>query len=327
MPTPTDIPTETESAYGVADLSRCAEAGIRAPSLVNSQPWKFGLRDGAVEIRIDADRRLAADRGGWAARMACGAATYNARLALATAGVPAVVEVHPDPADRALVARLRPGHPRPATYAETELYAAIPRRYSNRGPFWPAAVPADVRWRLIEAARGEAAWMDLLVGATAVAGFSEIARSADRVLQRDARYQAEFATWAHADRALDGVPVSAGAPLAEPHDLLPQRLFNDRRRAGGRDYEPEPLIGILGVSGDLAADQITAGQAMQKVLLTATVAGLDTSMISQPIEVPAARDQLRRALRRGGIPQIAIRFGYGSAGHPTPRRPVPDVLI
>jgi len=327
MPRLPAMPRIATAVYDESDLRHAAEAGIRAPSLLNSQPWLFGLRDGAIEVRVDPDRRLAADRAGWAARIACGAAAYNARLALAEAGMPAVVELHPDPTDRDLVARLTPGPRRPPTYAESELYAAVARRYSNRGPFWPDPVPAGVRVALIEAARGESAWLDLLVGPTALAGFSEIAYSADRVLRRDARYQAEQAAWTHADRAPDGVPVHALAPLAEPQDLLPQRLFTDRRRAPGRDYEPEPLVGVLGVAGNLPGDQTGAGQAMQKVLLTATAAGLDTSLISQPIEVAAARDQLRRSLGRAGCPQIVIRFGYGAPGHPTQRRDVADVLL
>jgi nitroreductase len=317
----------TAPGYQESDLRRAAEAAIRAPSLHNSQPWLFRLHDGAIEISVDLGRQLAADRAGWAARLACGAATFNARLALAAAGRPAVAVLHPDPADRDLVARLRPGRARPPTYAESDLHAAIARRYSNRGPFWPDPVPADVRKALLDAARSESAWLDLLVGPTALAAVSEIAYSADRVLRRDVRYQAELAAWSHADRAADGVPVHAGAPLPEPQDILPQRLFNDRRRATGRDYEPEPLVGVLGVAADRPADQTVAGQAMQKVLLTATVAGLDTSMISQPIEVPAAREQLRRSLGRSGHPQILIRFGFGTPGHPTQRRDIAEVLV
>jgi nitroreductase len=306
-------------AYEAADLHRAASAGVRAPSLHNSQPWLFRLRDGAVEILADPARSLpVADHGGWATRIACGAATYNARLALAAAGRPAMVRLHPSPG---VIAHLSAKPSRPATYAEQELFEAIARRYSNRGPFWPDPVPADVRVRLIEAARNEGAWLDLLVGTTALSGFAEIAQSADRVLRRDTAYQQALAAWR------DAVPVGAGAPLDEPQDLLPQRLFNDRRRAPGRDYEPEPLIGILGSRGDLPVDQTIAGQALQKVLLTATASGLDTSMISQPIEVPAARDQLRRALGRNGYPQLVVRFGYGTPGHPTPRRDLGPVMI
>ncbi|GIM88319.1 Acg family FMN-binding oxidoreductase [Paractinoplanes toevensis] len=308
-------------AYNQADLHLAAAAAVRAPSLHNSQPWLFRLSGGAVEIVADPARRLpSVDRTGWAARIACGAATFNARLALAVAGRPAAVHLHPDPREPGLIARLTPATARPPTYAEVELFDAIPRRHSNRQPFWPDPVPTDVRVRLLEAARTESSWLALLVGTVAVAGFSEIATSADRVLRRDTTYQAEMQAWRHA------VPDYARAPKAEPQDLLPQRFFNERHRAPGHDYEPEPLIGILGVPGDSSTDQSNAGQAMQKVLLTATASGLDTSLISQPIEVPTARDQLRRALGRPGHPQIAIRFGYGTPGHATPRREVSEVL-
>lgn len=313
--------------YHHADLRAAAGAGIHAPSMHNSQPWLFRLRDGAVEILADPSRQLTvADASGWAIRLACGAATYNARLALAVRGHPAEVHVRPSPTEPDLIARLVAGPQRPPTYLEQDLYAAIMRRHSNRAPFWPDRVPSDARVRLIEAARDESAWLDLLVGMTALSGFAEIAGSADRVLRRDDRYQAELIGWTHADTAPDGIPVTAGASLPEPQDLLPQRAFGHRRRAPGRDYEPEPLIGILGVSGDRPGDQISAGQALQKVLLTATDAGLATSMISQPIEVPTARDQLRRSLGRTGYPQLALRIGYGTRGRAAPRRDVTDVV-
>jgi nitroreductase len=305
------------SGYTEKDLHLASAAGVRAPSLHNSQPWLFRLAGGAIEILSDPSRTApVVDHDGWATRIACGAATCNARLALAAAGRPAVVRLHPAPG---VIARLLPGAP-PETDLDLDLYEAIPRRHSHRGPFWPDPVPAPVRVRLIEAARAEGGWLDLLVGMTALTGFAEIAQSADRVLRRDLAYQEALSSMRQA------VPVSAGAPLAEPDDLLPQRLFNDRRRVNGQDYEPEPLIGILGAAGDLPVDQIVAGQAMQRVLLTAVAAGLDTSMISQPIEVPAAREQLRRSLGRTGFPQIVVRFGYGTPGDPTPRRDLAEVL-
>lgn len=322
----TQLPTPT-GRYDDADLRRAVAAAVRAPSMHNSQPWRFRLRDGAVEVLTDPARQLAvADRTGWAVRVACGAATFNARLALAAAGTPAVVTLRPDRTDPEVVARLSPGPARPPTFGQSDLFAAVDRRHSNRQPFWPNPVPSESRVRLVEAARAEGAWLDLLVGMTALSGFAEIARSADRVLRRDPHYQAELFSWAHTQAAPDGVPVTAGAPAAEPYDLLPQRPYTDRRRAAGRDFEAEPLVAILGGPGDTAADQINAGQALQRVLLTATDAGLATSMISQPIEVPAARDQLRRSLGRFGIPQMVLRIGYGQQGRPSPRRDVDDVI-
>jgi nitroreductase len=314
------------TGYDEADLRRAATAAIRAPSLHNSQPWRFRLRDGAIEVIADPSRQLdVADSGGWAVRIACGAATFNARLALTANGAPADVTVRPDVTQPHLITRLVRGTDRPPTYAELELFAAVPRRYSNRRPFWPEPVPAEIRARLIEAAR-ESCWLDLLVGMTALSGFAEIAQSADRVLRRDERYQSELFSWVQIEAAPDGVPVSAGGPSGEPQDLLPQRPFGDQRRAPGRDFEPEPLVAVLGSVGDLPADQIGAGQALQRVLLTVTNAGLASSMISQPIEVPAAREQLRRSLGRFGVPQMALRIGYGHPGRPTPRRDLADVI-
>ena len=314
--------------YDLSDLRRAAAAAVRAPSMHNSQPWAFRLRDGAIEVLADPGRQLTvADGGGWALRLALGAATFNARLALAWAGTPAEVRLLPDGDVPDVAARLTPAPHRPPTYTERDLYAAVEHRYSNRLPFWPDPVPADVRVRLIEAARVEGAWLDLLVGMTALSGFSEIAHSADRVLRRDSRYQAELVAWTDTASESEGIPVAAAATVPEAQDLLPQRAFGGRRRAPGRDYEPEPLVAVLGTAGDRKRDQLMAGQALQHVLLTATDAGLSSSMISQPIEVAPARDQLRRSLGRSGLPQMALRIGYGQPGHPAPRRDVSDVIV
>jgi hypothetical protein len=264
--------------------------------------------------------------GGWAVHIACGAATFNLALALAVAGHPAQVRLRPYPNEPEVLARLTPGPPRPATPSEKELYAAVPRRHSSRQPFFPEPVPGELRWRLVQAAREEGAWLELVVGNAAVEAFGHLAQSANRVLERDPAYRAEIARWTRHQPAPDGVPANAGGPVAEPQDLLPQRPFGVRLRAPGRDFEPEPLVAVLGIEGDSVTDQITAGQALQRVLLTATDAGLAASMLSQPIEVPAAREQLRLALGRSGAPQMVLRIGYGQPGWPIARRDPTDVI-
>lgn len=315
------------ASFTPTDLRVAVAAAIRAPSVHNSQPWRFRLHDGGIEVRLDPDRLLpVSDPGRWAARMSCGAAVFNLRLALAVAGTPAEVRLRPYPQDLETVARLVPGRPRPATPAEHDLYAAITRRHSNRTPFWPDPVPADARWRLVEAARAEGAWLEMVIGSAAVQAVAEIARGANRVLERDRDYQAELAGWIRTAAAPDGVPVGSGGPVGEPQDLFPQRAFGVRTRAPGRDFEPEPLVAVLGSPGATHSDQIAAGQALQRVLLTATDARLAVSMLSQPIEVPRAREQLRLALGKYGTPQMVMRIGYGQPGWPTPRREIDDVV-
>jgi hypothetical protein len=108
---------------------------------------------------------------------------------------------------------------------------------------------------------------------------------------------------------------------------LARRDFGGPPRAPGRDYETDPLVGVLGSHADSPLDDLVAGQALQSVLLTATTAGLVASLMSQPIDVPRVREQLRIGLRRYGSPQILLRVGYGVPGSPTPRRPISDVLL
>jgi hypothetical protein len=88
----------------------------------------------------------------------------------------------------------------------------------------------------------------------------------------------------------------------------------------------QPLVAVLGTVGDTPGDQLVAGQALQRVLLTATDDGLAASLVSQPIEVARAREQLRLALHQPGPPQMVLRIGYGLPGRPTPRRPVREVM-
>ncbi|MEV0397923.1 Acg family FMN-binding oxidoreductase [Polymorphospora rubra] len=318
------------TTYTAADLRTAVAAAVRAPSMHNTQPWRFRLRDGAIELLVDPARRLpVGDPTGWAARIGCGAALFNLRLALAVAGRPGTVRLRPYPAEPLVVARVVPGPPRPATATEQALFAAVPRRHSNRAPFWPVPVSPRQRWKLVEAARAQDARLELLVGAAPVGALAEIAHSANRVLASAPGYAAEVLSWTrHADAdADDGVPVGSGGPATEPQDLLPGRPFGVKTRAPGRDFEPEPVVAVLGSPRDTAADQIAAGEALQRVLLTATDAGLAVSMLSQPIEVPGAREQLRLALGgRVGVPQMVLRVGYGQPGWPTPRRR-PDEVV
>ncbi|NLU80395.1 nitroreductase [Micromonospora sp. HNM0581] len=316
-----------ETGYTVEQLRAVATDAVRAPSLHNVQPWRFRLRDGGIEVLLDPTRRLpATDPSGWGARVAGGAALFNLRLALAVAGTPATVRLRPYPSEPDVLARLVPDLPRRPSPGEQSLHLAIPRRFSNRAPFWPDPVPADSRWQLGEAARAEHCWLELLIGVSAVNAFAEIARGAHRVLERNPTYRAEREAWVRAGTEPDGVPMAASGPRAEPQDLLPTRGFGGTRRAPGRDFEPEPLVAVLGSAGNTAVDQVVAGQALQRVLLTATSAGLSVSMLSQPIEVPSAREQLRLSLGRFGTPQMVMRVGYGQPGWPTPRRPVDEVL-
>ncbi|GIG63002.1 hypothetical protein Lfu02_73740 [Longispora fulva] len=310
-------------------FTEAVTAATLAPSMHNTQPWPFRREGDAIEVYADTDRALpVADPHHRAVRIACGAALLNLRLALAVRGHQATVRLLPIAGHSDMVARLTPAEPRPATPLEIELHGAIPHRHSNRDPFLDSPVPVEHRHSLARAAEAERCWLQFTDDPAVLARIATIVRAANRRITDNPAYREELAAWtSHDDARRDGVPVAAGGPAPQAHELLPRRDYGGPERTGVRDYEPEPLLAILGAHGDLPSDQLRAGQALQRVLLTATELGLSAQMMSQPVDDPEARDELWQELPWNGSPQMLLRLGYGLPAVTSPRRPASDVIL
>jgi len=308
-------------------LLSAISAAVRAPSVHNTQPWLFRPVEDGVEVFPDWRRQLTvADPTGRAVRVSCGAAILNLRLALRSMGLRPEVEFNPD--RDGPVARVVITGQSPATPADVVLYDAIARRRSSRFPFLDTNVSAAERVALVRAAEQEGAWLSLVIGQ---AGFDLVVAMmhlADRALTEDPGYLNELAQWSGKQLgSADGVPREAGGPAPEPYDLLIGRDFGGAVRAPDRDFEQDPFVAVLGSFVDSPQAEIDAGQALQRVLLTATRDGLSASMASQVIDVPTVREQLRIGLRRHGPPQMVLRLGRGPASVAAGRRPIEEVLL
>jgi len=317
----------TTTAITTDQFRAAVAAGIWAPSMYNAQPWRFALHDGSIHVRIDPYRLLpVADPTRWAARMACGAAVANVQLALAVAGVATDADLTGDN-DQLLVATVTPTDAHTPTPAERALYAAIQHRRSNRHPFFDAEVPADARARMAAAAAGVGSSLLLIDDRPTVARIADIVRTADDQLHHDPAYVAELRAWVgRRDIDRTGIGPHDAGPAPAGQDLLARRDFGGPPRAPGRDFESDPLIGVLSHIGSGRYGDARAGLALQMVLLTATTQRLATSMLSQPIEVPELREELRRALGDPGRPHMVIRIGYGQPVGASARRDIDSVI-
>ena len=300
-----------------------------APSMHNTQPWRFRFAPGTQTISLYADpaRMLrVADADGRALHISCGAALFNLRLAAAVAGRQALVRLIPDPDQPLLLATVRLAGSWHAQQGELELHAAISARHTNRSPFSGRPVPPGVLAELAEAARLEGAVLHF-PGGQETSRLLRLAREAELELLADPAYRAELARWAGGERDREGIPEEALGPR-DPSRATPVRDFTPGRPGPARYewFEEQPQMAVLSTPFGDRADWLRAGQALERVLLVAETRGIAVSPLTPPLETAdtwLVRDP-RSALE---YPQMILRLGYGLPGSAPPcRRPVGEVL-
>jgi hypothetical protein len=116
----------------------------RAPSVHNSQPWRWRVESSSIDLFADPDRALpATDPDSRDLRLSCGAALHHLRVALLAAGLGATVHRLPDPANPMHLAAVETHSGRPSP-DDLALARAIENRRSDRRVFssWP--VPPEM---------------------------------------------------------------------------------------------------------------------------------------------------------------------------------------
>ncbi|WP_327319576.1 Acg family FMN-binding oxidoreductase [Streptomyces sp. NBC_01235] len=320
-------------------VTALVEDATAAPSMHNAQPWKFRfLRgDSTVQVYSDLERAMPqTDPTTRALHLGCAAALFNLRVAAAHAGWASATGLLPDPANPRLLAVVRLTRPAlPGDGLEDDLvplYPAIHRRRTSRLPFTDEEIPAAIKDALSAAALLEGARL-AFPDAWHVHTLLDLVHDAEGRDALDAAATAELRHWTRvgteaAETASDGVPEYAFGPR-KLFGRAPVRDFAARLRLPGREaaaFENAPQLAVLGTTHDRPGDWLLAGQAMERVLLQATLDGLATSLTSQPLEWPELRWTVRDPQSAMGFIHMVLRLGYGPAGPGTPRRPVQEVL-
>ncbi|MGW6442650.1 Acg family FMN-binding oxidoreductase [Lentzea sp. NPDC055074] len=322
---------EVPQALGLApqQVHQVLEAASLAPSVHNTQPWRFRVLPDRIELHPDPHRRLpATDPDDRELRLSCGAALFNLRMALQGAGVRPLVSMLPGHDAPGALAVVRRGGAIAPDEEQRALLQAISRRRTNRKPFHEAPVDLRQRHALVRAAELERSWLHVVSTAENRAQLKKFVRQAHEIQLHDQNVQAELASFV-GDRpdASDGIPALSAGVRPELQDEWVFRDFKGQRRLPGKDYESDPLVVVVCSFYDGPLGELQAGQAMQRVLLAATVRGLSASFLSQPVEVRSVREQLRRSLGGMLVPQAVLRLGYSTSVPPTPRRPVSELLL
>ncbi len=313
-----------------AQIGAIVSAASAAPSLHNSQPWQFSVEGDVLQLSGVAERALwVADPSARALYISCGAALLNARVAIRMTGCEPTVRLlpHPEyPADVLALVRAEPGEPPMAP--ERQLYRAIWQRHTNRGPYTDQPIPHGVQASMRRAAEFESASLHMLDRARTVDVLAAAAQ-AGRELAMHPDHQAELRRWVDTGRD-DGIPAAA-LPLQPASSPSPVRADDLLAVAPGvaRDsatYERFPRIALLTTAHDEPEDWLIAGQALQRVLLTATLNGLSASFLYQLVELRDMHAEDAPAWPGPRNTQMVIRLGYDAVpAISVPRRPTADI--
>jgi hypothetical protein len=302
----------------------------RAPSVQNTQPWRFRVGEYVIELYADPGRKLRVDPAGRELLISCGAALFGLRLAVRSLGYLPVAELLPDPARPQLLARVTLGKAEPITPAERKLLEALPHRHTHRGPWDPGPLPTGLLAGLQHDALAEGAHLALIDRALAFSKLADLATAARRWQDRDPVARDEMRRWSRsaADPAPDGVPAHAfpATPDQQP-GRLPQRDFDLGRSLGllPGGGPPPAATAVLLTTSDGRADWLRAGQALHRLLAHAATRWVFASLHTQALETAPTRALIRNRLALPGNPQILMQLGRAHTTHATARRPPADL--
>jgi nitroreductase len=316
-----------QAELAIEDQRLLLAAATSAPSLHNTQPWSFEIDNDRVRVYADPSRQLPrSDPAGRALLISCGAALFNLRVAAEHLRYHPRVRLLPDPTDRTLVASVSLGSRRPHVGGLAMYYKAIAARRTNRLPFRNRSIPHVVLAAMGEAARAENAQLRIYDDPDEVSRIVALLHVADLAEADDPAVRVERQRWIGGPHRDDGIPVRSLGPRPDgpltPFRDLGQGVGVARDDAG---FEQTPTVAILSTLHDERVDWLRAGQALQRVLLEVTRAGLAASFMNQPLEDEQLRGLVRSPLTGVGHSHMIMRIGYGDPVPPTPRRPLSEV--
>lgn len=303
-------------------LARAANAAGLAPSVHNTQPWRWRIFPEWLELHADRGRQLGvADPEGRLLTISCGAALYHARVALAAEGWEAVVVRLPDPHDPDLLARISLGVRSGVTNEAMRRFQAAQVRRTDRRPVLDQPVPQEVLAEIRAAVEAEHNHLHLL-HPEQVSDLSVAAARADVLEAIDSALRAEMAYWVGGRRpAGTGVPDTV-IPTTPSTAGVPQR---DLGRTGtlpsGPGADRAATYAVIFGAEDSPVWWLRAGEALSAAWLTASVRGVSVLPFSAPMEVSATRMILRRLLAGVGHPYLVLRLGLVDPNEPGPPHP------
>lgn len=316
-----------------ATIERIVAAACRAPSVHNSQPWRWRYDGERLDLFADWSRQIrTGDPDGRDLEISCGAALHHAVVAAAAEGLLARVTRLPDPLDSTHLASVRFTPTNVTEMAETTAQAIYARHTDRREPS-STPVPDGRLQDLALVAAGHGAFVTVVHRPEDHAALTDLRQLSALLQHDDDHYFDELALWTHSN-GNDGVPdASVLATTAERsrYSMAARFPAGTLRQTPADDGEPAASWLLVATSSDDTLSRLRAGEALSAMSLLATLHGLSLVPYTQPVEVDVTRVRLEeRVLASGKCLQLVVRVGVPPAVRAsipmTRRRPVNEVL-
>ncbi len=338
------FPHEGSSTEKLKFLLRYA---ILAPSSHNTQPWKFHIRDSEIEIFVDKGRWLkVADADQRELYISVGCALENLLIAAEHFGYAHHEEYFPEDEDSLVaVVKLTP-HGKIDKPRNPLLFEQIPKRYTNHNRYETRKIPktemAQLHACIYEAdfwlfATNEGPYI-FFTEEELRRRIDELITRADAIQLTDHAYTKELGFWI--GQGAFGTPW-----LMAKVSQLAVTYLNLSKGQTKKDSEmllSAPALVALASGANDRKSHVMAGQIFERIALTATTLGMAVHPMSQILEVPEIKAELRELLEVPDVkaavaklspeehvfPQQTFRLGYAEPEREhTPRRPLEDVLM
>ena len=296
-------------------LVQAADAARFAPSIHNTQPWRWVVHPDRLELFGVAERQLKEqDPDGHMLLVSCGTALRYAQVALAARNWDCEID---RPAGEPLAVLRATGY-RVADADDVRRADLLAKRHTDRRTAGDEPIAPDVLGDLVAATERGGARLHLL-RRDQVIDLAVAVEHAEKAQGSDERLQRDMADWIGGDRpGGTGIP-DANLPQEQPATTVAERDFGaSGTLEAGEGHDGAATYGVLYGAGDEPADWLCAGEALSALWLAAIGHGVTLLPVSSPAEVPFTRQELQRLLGGVGFPYLALRLGTAGPAGPEP---------
>ncbi len=304
-----------------------------APSSHNTQPWKFHTEENLISIFPDFSRRCPiVDPDNHHLFVSLGCATENLVQTALAQGKMAEPLIQLNRDKRIEI------HLSPTKAAQSAQFQAIQSRQCTRLEYDGKSLTPDELRLLERSASGNGVHCHIITEKGALEKILEFVVQGNTAQMIDPAFVEELKGWVRfnshqAEESGDGLYSATNGSPSLPTwlgKLIFSTVFtpNGENDKYSKQLRSSAGIAIFTSEKNDIKHWIEVGRRFERFALQATVMGVRTAMLNQPVEVSAIRPVFSNYLGIGTQrPDLVVRFGRGPLAPRSMRRPVEAILI